>query len=218
MGMIRAQLPANQHLAQSTSTWGRLVAAADTAVIAIHGRERDATDILDVCSRIGRAEFAHLAPQAANGSWYPHGFMAPFQNNEPWLSWTFERLDVLLRQLMQHGIASERVVLLGFSQGACIVAEYAMRNPRRYAALLIFTGGVIGPAGVARPQGDFAGTPVLISGSTRDRWVPCTRMQDTARLFTDRGAQVAEHYYDRGEHEVSDAEIASAREVLRLVT
>lgn len=205
----------NPHLSQPVVTWGRALDDARAAVIAVHGRERDPEDILDVCSRIGRSDLAHLAPFAANGAWYPLSFMAPLAGNEPWLSWTLERMEGILGDIVAQGIPKERIALLGFSQGACMVAEFALRNPGRYGALLIFTGSAIGPAGTEWNQpGDFAGTPVLISGSTEDSWVPASRMGETAGLMRAKGAHVIEYYYGGKEHIVNDEEISAARRIL----
>lgn len=207
----------NPHLTQPVVTWGRPLGNARAGVIAVHGRERDPKDILEVCSRIGRADLAHLAPFAANGAWYPLGFMAP-TGNEPWVSWTVERIQGLLDEMVAQGIPTERIALLGFSQGACMVAEFALRHPRRYGALLVFTGSAIGPAGTVWDHpGDFGGTPVLVSGSTEDAWVPAVRMGETAGLLRTKGAHVIEYYYGGTEHIVNDEEISAARRILESV-
>lgn len=209
---------ANPHPAHPIVVRGKPVASADAAVIALHGRDRDPADILSVCSRIGGSDLAWLAPTAANASWYPFGFMDVIEKNEPWLSRSLERVDTLVRELLAQGCGRQQIVLLGFSQGACVVAEYALRHPRRYGGLLIFTGAAIGPAGTRWDyQGDFAGTPALVSGSQDDEWVPCARMHETARLLQSKGAQVTEHFYPGGAHGVNDDEISIARRLLELL-
>lgn len=212
---IARQRMKNPHLTQPVVAWGRPMAAARAAVIALHGRMQHPGDIQAVCARIGLDDFACLAPTAPESSWYPQVFTAPLASNEPKLSQSLTRLDELVREVAEAGIGRERLVLLGFSQGACLLAEYALRHPARYGALLVLTGSAIGPEGTRWGEGgDFAGTRVLVSGATEDPWIPEKRMRETARLFADRGARVVEHYYRGAEHVVNDEEISLARRLV----
>lgn len=205
----------NPHLTQPVVAWGRPLAAAQSAVIALHGRSHHPGDIQAVCARIGLDDFACLAPTAPDNSWYPQVFAAPLEANEPKLSQSLECLDTLVREIGAAGIGRQRIVLLGFSQGACLIAEYALRHPGRYGALVVFTGSAIGPEGTQwNYPGGFAGTPVLVSGGTEDPWIPAHRMRETAALLRGRGARVEEHYYAGAEHVVNDDEIALARTLL----
>lgn len=214
----QAQSAVNPHLNQPVIEWGRPVADAHAAVIAVHGRERDPQDILLVCARLDRPDLSYLVPTAANGSWYPLSFMVEVAQNEPWLSYTLERVETLVQSLVRRGIDPARIVLLGFSQGACTVIEAALRFPRRYGAVLAFTGGAFGPASSTwNHSGDLAGTPVLISGSVEDGWVPVSRMRETAALLQARNAGVIEYYYKGREHIVNDEEIRAARRILESV-
>jgi phospholipase/carboxylesterase len=205
----------NPRLTQAVVAWGRPLVTARVAVIALHGRAQHPGDIESICTRIGLDGCACLAPVAPESSWYPEVFTAPLESNEPKLSQSLGHLDALVREVIDAGIDRELIVLLGFSQGACLLAEYALRHPARYGALLVLTGSAIGPEGTEwRDDGDFAGTPVLVSGGTEDPWIPAKRMRETARLFNERGARVEERYYSGAEHLVSDAEIALARRLV----
>jgi phospholipase/carboxylesterase len=205
----------NPHLTQAVVAWGRPLATARVAVIALHGRAQHPGDIESICTRIGLDGCACLAPVAPESSWYPEVFTAPLESNEPKLSQSLGHLDALVREVIDAGIDRERIVLLGFSQGACLLAEYALRHPSRYGALLVLTGSAIGPEGTQwRAAGDFAGTPVLVSGGTEDPWIPERRMRETAQLFRNRGAAVQEHCYAGNLHVVNDDEIAIARRIV----
>lgn len=205
----------NPHLDMPVSHEGAPFSQATGAVIAMHGRGRNPEDILKVCRRIGLDNLGWLAPAAHENIWYPQGFMADPADNQPFVSWTLERIDTLLDEVAGHGIAPERTILLGFSQGACAVAEYAARNARRYAGVILFTGGLIGPAGTRWDyEGDFAGTPVFIGGSDEDEWVPAVRMRETRDVLQSMGAQVSEYFYSGREHIVSDEEENAARDII----
>jgi predicted esterase len=145
----------------------------------LHGRGASAEDILSLADRFSATDIAYVAPQATGSTWYPYSFLAPIAQNEPWLGSALRVLAGLVEDLDQQGIRAERLVMMGFSQGACLTLEFAARHARRYAAVAAFTGGLIGPAGTSWDYpGDFAGTPVFIGSSDVDPHVPLERVQE----------------------------------------
>ena len=115
---------------------------AEKALILIHGRGSNANDILGLSSNLNTADFAFYAPEATNNTWYPHSFLAVPQDNEPWLSSALELVHQTVVQIEKEGIAKENIYFLGFSQGACLTAEYVARNATKYGGVVIFTGGL----------------------------------------------------------------------------
>ncbi|MEM6457579.1 MAG: hypothetical protein AAF772_21000, partial [Acidobacteriota bacterium] len=93
-------------------------------------------------------------PQADAGTWYPQRFIAPRAANEPFLSGALAAVDRAVGSLVDGGLARERIVLAGFSQGACLALEYAARHAGHYGAVLAFTGGLIGPEPFTPPTLD----------------------------------------------------------------
>jgi predicted esterase len=187
-------------------------AAARAVCVLLHGRGRDAADVLSLAERIGLPDVAFLAPAARDNTWYPLSFLAPLEQNEPHLSSALATVGALLGALGDLA----RVVLGGFSQGACLAAEFALRNPRRYGGLLLYTGGAIGPPGTEWPaRGSFAGTPAYLGTSDPDAWVPAERVRETAALLRAQDAQVAAELFPGQDHLVNDAEIAAGRELIR---
>jgi phospholipase/carboxylesterase len=186
-------------------------ADARAVVILLHGRGRDTADVLSLADRIGDPEVAYLAPAAAGDTWYPQSFLAPVAENEPYLSSALGVVDALV-----HAHDPERLVLGGFSQGACLAAEYALRHPRRYGGLLLYTGGAIGPPGTAwPPRGSFAGTPAYLGTSDPDAWVPVERVRETAEQLRAQDAEVTLDVFPGMDHLVNDQEIAAGRELIR---
>src|SRR5215470_6474036 len=107
---------------------GEPLGQARAAMLLVHGRGATAEDILELAVELDRPGFAYLAPQAANNSWYPQGFLAPIPSNEPWLSSALALLATVIQQVEARGIPLERTMLLGFSQGACLSLEFAARH------------------------------------------------------------------------------------------
>jgi predicted esterase len=186
-------------------------ADARAVVILLHGRGRDVADVLALADRIGDAEVAFLAPAARENTWYPQSFLAPPAENEPYLGSALGVVDALVQA---HD--PERLVLGGFSQGACLAAEYALRHPRRYGGLLLYTGGAIGPPGTTWPsRGSFAGTPAYLGTSDPDDWVPVERVRETAALLRAQDADVTLEVFPGMDHLVNDEEIAAGRALIR---
>lgn len=149
------------HQGQPVSTAGRPLSQARAAMILIHGRGATAQGILELARALPHPDMAYLAPQAHGQSWYPYSFLAPLAQNEPGLTSALEVISDLAAQIEEAGIPSERIILAGFSQGACLACEYVARHARHYGGLLAFSGGLIGPPGTPRT---YTGTEVLQHG------------------------------------------------------
>ena len=177
--------------------------------ILLHGRERTPEEMLRLAAKLDLPDIRWAAPAADNGRWYPNRFMEPIASNEPFLSRSVERCDELVDE------AADDVVLIGFSQGACLAVEYALRHPGRCRTVVVFTGGLIGPEGTRWPTPNLSGMRVLITGSDIEEWVPEHRVRETASFLGDLGADVRLRIYEGRPHIVSELEIAEARDLIR---
>ena len=150
---------------------GEPLASARKAMIMVHGRGATAQDILTIATELKAMGVAYLAPQAPNNAWYPNPFTAPLESNEPYLSSALEAVSSLVARA-EAVIPAERIMLLGFSQGACLTLEFAARNARRYGAVFGLSGGLIGPDGTPRDYpGRFDGTPAFLGCSDVDPYI-----------------------------------------------
>ena len=184
-------------------------------MIMIHGRNAGPQNILDLVPHLQHPEFTFLAPAAAGGTWYPFSFLTEITRNEPNLSSALTVIDQLVETAVAHGVPTDRIVLLGFSQGACLAAEYAVRFARRYGGVIVFSGGLIGPPGTVWPyEGSFEGTPVFLGCSDIDAHIPKERVNESAGVFERMGARVTKRLYPGMGHLVNDDEIASARAIV----
>lgn len=199
---------------------GAPLARARAAVVALHGRGADAASILALAEALAQSGIAFLAPEAPMRAWYPESFLAPLAANEPWLSRSLAQVAGVLDALAKAGVPDERVALLGFSQGACLALETAIRRPRPYGAVVALSGGCIGPPGEARTsagaaaQTALAGARVFIGCSDGDPHIPLGRVRETSGLMRAMGATVTERIYPGFGHGVNDDEIAEARRLL----
>ena len=144
--------------------------------------------------------------------------MAERPTNEPGLSSGLAVIAGLIEQIVARGVPKRRIVLLGFSQGACLASEFLLRNPDRYGALIAFSGGVIGPAGTAWDEsGGLEGMPVFLGCSNIDGHVPKTRVEESAAVFERMGGRVTERIYPGMGHLVNEDELEWARAAMARV-
>jgi len=203
------------HRGQPVVAAGAPIGQGRGVVIMVHGRNASPANILDLMPRLDRPEFTYLAPAAANGTWYPYSFLTDIARNEPGLSSGLRVLEQLIEDLANRGTPKHQIVLLGFSQGACLAAEFAVRHPGRYGGVIVYSGGLIGPPGTTWDHGgSFAGTPLVLGCSDIDAHIPKTRVEESAAVFERMGATVTSRLYPGMGHLVNDDEIALAQAVM----
>ena len=194
---------------------GSSIQDARAVAVLIHGRGATAEDILMLGQAVGAPDIALVAPHAPAGTWYPHSFLAPIGDNEPYLTRSLKVISDVVHDVKSQGMPSERIVLIGFSQGACLALEYAARNAERFGGIAGLSGGLIGPRGSAR---DYAGslfdTPVFLGCSDVDSHIPLDRVKESATLLQRMGAQVTERIYPGIPHTIIDDEVKAVRAML----
>jgi phospholipase/carboxylesterase len=210
---------ADPHYDAPVAEAGAPLRLAKAAVVMLHGRGADAAGMLSLAEVFAQPDLAYLAPQAAGRSWYPYSFLAPIARNEPFLTSALQMLDRMLGRLGDEGFGPERVVLLGFSQGACLALEYAARHALRYGGLVGLSGGLMGPEESPRDYaGRLAGTPVFLGCSDIDPHIPVDRVHETARVLGALGGAIIERIYPGMGHAISDDEIRQVRSLLARFT
>jgi phospholipase/carboxylesterase len=181
----------------------------------IHGRGATARSIVQLGQEVHTEGVALLAPQAARNSWYPNSFLAPVERNEPGRTSGLRAIDDALKRAVEAGIDRERVLLLGFSQGACLASEYIARNPRSYGGLVALSGGLIGETvDPTSYEGDIEETPVFIGCSDADPHIPLERVQATSEAFELLNGDVDERIYEGMGHGVNGDEMDAVAELV----
>jgi phospholipase/carboxylesterase len=189
---------------------------ARLTMIVIHGRGADADDILSLAAELRMSDVAYLAPQAASNTWYPYSFLSPIEKNEPHLTSALGLISQLIATLNAKGVTSDRIGLMGFSQGACLSLEFAARHARRYAAVVGLSGGLIGPPETSRDYpGSLDGTPVFLGCSDVDPHIPLERVHETAEVMKGLGGSVDERIYRGLGHTVNGDELRAVTALLK---
>lgn len=207
------------HAGQPVSHVGAPLDKAAAAMILLHGRGGSAPDILSLAEAFGRSDVAYLAPQAAHNTWWPQRFIQPVAANQPYLDSALDTVGALAETLVAADIPREKIVLLGFSQGACLALEFAARNPRRWGGVVGLSGGLVGSDDeFGLRQGSLAATPVILACSDRDAHIPLLRVRMSAKVFEAMGAAVDCRIYPGMGHTVSMEEVGLVRDLMKAVT
>jgi predicted esterase len=205
-----------RHSGQPIAAAGVPPGDAKAALILLHGRGGSGADMLGLARLVAGPTFACLAPEAADSSWYPYRFTEPTARNEPHLGSALSVLGDLVDRLIDGGMAPGRIALLGFSQGACLALELALRRGQRLGAVIGLSGGLIGDA-LAQPAAGaraFEGMPVVLGCSDHDPHIPIARVRETDAILRALGAEMVTRIYPGSSHDINDDEVAIAGEVL----
>ena len=191
------------------------VKQAGKAIIMLHGRGASARDILSLEDELHLGGYYVAAIQATNYSWYPFGFMAPVAQNEPWLSSAVNLVKNVTDDIVAAGIGSDKIYILGFSQGACLALEFSCRHARKWGGIIAFTGGLIGEVvNAEKYAGNFDNTPVFIGNSDIDPHVPLDRTKESKQIMETLGAKVTLSIYPNMGHTINSHEFEMANKLL----
>lgn len=197
---------------------GSSLSRANAAMVMVHGRGASAQSMFALADELAQPEFHYRAPQADNHTWYPHSFLAPREKNQPGISSGIQVLHDTLEEIAAAGIPAERIILSGFSQGACLVTEFAARHPQKLGGVVAFSGGLIGPdIDESNYTGSMEQTPVFLGCSNVDPHIPKERVDETEEVFRKLNADVTKRIYRGMGHTINEDEIKAVRGMMARV-
>ena len=110
----------------------------------------------------------------------------------------------------QAATGAIRVVGLGYSNGANILASVSFQRPELLQDLILLHPLIpFDPA----PQPGLAGKRILITAGRRDPICPAPQTQKLADYYTAQGAMVSLHWHQGG-HEIAESEVGAIRAFL----
>lgn len=192
--------PKGLHQAHEISAFGAELSQTRSVVIALHGRGSTAEAFIErVHPHVG-PQIAILAPQAEDNSWWPGGF-EKLALDHPHVRSAIASVDAAFSLACEH-VAPERVVVVGFSQGACLVLSWLAARSRDEQPL---PRQVVAWSGAAIPACTFGpalGCSVYLGIAERDPWVPLARVDETAHALTEAGATVERYTARSDQHHI----------------
>src|SRR5436190_23794961 len=206
------------HRDQPTFVWGAPPGEARAALVMVHGRGGSVEDMRGLAGELDDPQLAYVAPAAAGRTWYPYSFLEPLARNEPHLSSALRLVGRAVEKATGANLPADRVLLLGFSQGACLALEFTARNALRYGGVIGLSGGLIGPEGTPRTYpGSLAGTLVFLGCSDVDPHIPKELVHDAADVFRSLSGNVTERFYPNHDHSINQDEIDFVRSMLNAI-
>ena len=202
----------NIHEDEQLLTSGVALEEAEKVAILLHGRGATAHGILQLENQLKVEDTAFFAPQAKNRTWYPHSFMKPQDQNQPHLASALNTIDKLIEDIEKE-IDVEKIVLIGFSQGACLATEYAASNPRKFGGVIGFSGGLIGDE-LPEYTGDIQNSSVFLGCAENDPHIPLERVEATEKVFHELGGNVEKYIFEGSHHGIVDYELERARKIV----
>jgi predicted esterase len=203
------------HQNQRIIAAGQPLEKAKAALVLLHGRGASPEDILTLGNELFHPDFAYLAPQAAGYAWYPHSFLAPIPQNEPGITSGIAAIAGLVDQIVAAGIPHDRIMIGGFSQGACLALEFVARHARRYGGVLGLSGGLLGPDDTPRDYaGSLENTPIFLGCSDVDFHIPKERVELSAAVLQRLDGEVTLRLYPGMGHTVNEDELSFARSMV----
>lgn len=219
----------NPHQGQPVKSGGPSLSSARLAVVLAHGRGGSPEDMLGLGAHLGIPDITYIAPAAAAQSWWPQSFLVPLAENAPWLASALDAFQDAVDTVIAEGIPVERIVVAGFSQGACLALEHAARAGRSYRGIVGLSGGLLGTRdsggpptedlyGHARKGFDYSGrvegSKVFLGCHEQDPHIPLARVHETQQAFEAMGADVTLQVYPGAGHGVVEEEISYLRGLL----
>lgn len=203
------------HQGQRVAEHGASLSRAKAAMIMVHGRGATAQSMLLLADEFAQPDFHYAAPQAQNHTWYPYSFLAPKEKNQPGINSGLQMIYDVVQSIIEKGIPREKIILLGFSQGACLATEFAARHPKKLGGIAGLSGGLIGPeVNEANYEGSLDQTPVFLGCSNVDPHIPKERVDKTGQVFQKLNAEVTKRIYKGMGHTVNKDEIKQIRDMM----
>ncbi|MFC9980934.1 alpha/beta hydrolase [Gordonia sp. NPDC127522] len=203
----------NPHLDGAVFEWGG-DGDSTLAVLAVHGRTQTPDFMREQADRLDVSHARFFAPRAWENTWYPKPFLEPIHENQPALGYALDAVDARIDDLLAHGFQTDRVVLWGFSQGACLLAHHCLTRPRPIGGLILYTGGFIGPGRVDPIPRSLTGVPTVMRSIENDPFVPAHRVRETADALRVAGSDVDVLVAPGDEHIITEEAIDAGRTLL----
>jgi phospholipase/carboxylesterase len=209
------------HTAESDAVVLTPIAAANAAVIWLHGLGADGYDFVPIVEELRlpaslsvRFIFPHARQRPVtinNGyvmrAWYDiKGLAASGSEDEAGIRESAALVRQYIEREVKDGIPAQRIVVAGFSQGGAIALHTGLRYPQRLAGILALSTYLPLQASVAQEACARRDLPILMCHGAYDGVLPQTLAEMSRELLVGLGYAVQWRSYPM-EHQVCPQEI-----------
>lgn len=191
-------------------------AEAEVLCVFVHGRTQSPEDMMEqVIGRLSADRVAYCLPRAEGNSWYAaRATDALNDSTREALGISLDYLHGLVEDLRRAGGRDKPLVLGGFSQGACLSLEYALKYGPWNGAMVNLTGCRVGQSTDERPAADLDGLPVYLTGSDQDPWIPVSAFAEASEALGRARARLRCELFPGRPHQASEMEVAALDAIL----
>ncbi len=198
----------------------------DYSVIWLHGLGADGHDFAPLVDELNLPRTRFILPHAPpmpvtinNGhvmpAWYDiFGLDSASQQDEQGIRQTQAQIETLITREQERGIASEHIVLAGFSQGGAVALHTALRHPHRLGGVMALSTYL--PLKTQLPKEaheDNRSLPIFMAHGSFDQVIALETGKASAKLLEQHGYHIDWHEYAMG-HSVCAEELADIRAFL----
>ncbi len=197
-------------------------AQPNAAVIWLHGLGADGHDFEPIVSELHFAAKPHtrfvfphapMRPVTLNGghvmrAWYDiYGLERQTHQDEAGIRKSASQLEQFIEQQLAQGIAAQRIVLAGFSQGGAVVLHTGLRYPKTLAGIMALStylpldGKLAAELNIANQH-----TPVFMAHGRADPVIALSFAEHSREVLQQQGCKIEWHTYAMP-HGVSPQEI-----------
>lgn len=197
-------------------------APADAAIIWLHGLGADGNDFVPIIDELGLPEGhglrfvfpnAPVRPVTVNGgmamrAWYDIvGVDIAAREDAAGISDAGDEIRTLIAREVERGIAAERIVVAGFSQGGALALHTGLRHDTRLAGVMALSSYLpLRDTLAAEASSANRGLPIFMAHGSADPVVPPALGEGSRDLLEAAGYTVAWHGYNM-QHQVCLEEI-----------
>jgi phospholipase/carboxylesterase len=168
----------------------------DALVILLHGYGSNGADLISLAPYWAKAlpgaafvspNAVEAVPQAPGGfQWFPISQLDPHLMEQGARTAAISVDRFIDRELEKYGLPPERCALVGFSQGTMMALHVGLRRKQPLAAILGFSGVLVGGAQRLKDE-MLSKPPILLIHGDRDPTIPILAMFDSAQALCEAG-------------------------------
>lgn len=194
-------------------------------VVLIHGYGSNGDDLIALAAMIQPSlpEAAFVAPNApsqiprlaAGHQWWPIETFSTAERAAGAAAAAPDLNAFITEELARTGLASDRLLLVGFSQGTMMALHVGLRRPDPVAGIVGISGMLVAPERLQREIQ--SRPPVLLIHGTEDNVVPFRSMELASTSLAEVGVPVETHVSPGVGHSVGPDGLAAATVFARRV-
>ncbi len=190
---------------------------ADYAMIGLHGRNANKYAFFPFVRQMGFLHTRWVLPSATFAGeesadvrwWFDNDRKDPVEVQQ-----SRGEITRLIDAQLADGIPPENIFLVGFSQGAVMSVDTALRYPQRLGGIVALSGYVVHPDYLREERHEAnLRIPIFLAHGTRDHILSVEVGRENNRVLTDLGYDVDYNEYDTA-HRVSSQETRDIRAFL----